>query len=130
MAVASIIFYTPDGRILLQERKGISRFDEEWAFFGGGIEEGESPEQAIIREVHEELNYDLKGHHYLTHQTVVSNGPRKGVIVHYFIARVHDLSRFTLKEGSAMKLFTIAEARKLNLIPGGLEALDMIEKVL
>ncbi len=36
-----------------------------FAFFGGGIEEGESSEQALKREIKEELEFDLKDHKFL-----------------------------------------------------------------
>jgi len=59
--VALIVFYDDEKRILLQYRKGInSKFCEEWGYFGGGIENGETPEQAVIRETKEELDFDLE----------------------------------------------------------------------
>ncbi len=53
--VALIIFYDKEKRILLQNRKGISKVGEEWGFFGGHIEKEETPEKALTREVKEEL---------------------------------------------------------------------------
>ena len=41
--VAVIIFYDEKKRILLQDRRGISKFGEEWAIFGGSAEEDETP---------------------------------------------------------------------------------------
>jgi hypothetical protein len=35
--VALIIFYDDKKRILLQDRRGISRLGEEWGYFGGGF---------------------------------------------------------------------------------------------
>jgi mutator protein MutT len=46
-----------NNQILLQDRKDISKYWEEWSFFGWGIEEGEKPEQALKREILEELNW-------------------------------------------------------------------------
>ncbi|HIH17265.1 MAG: 7,8-dihydro-8-oxoguanine triphosphatase [archaeon GW2011_AR6] len=58
--VAVIILYDNKKRILLQHRgKNSPRLPGYWAFFGGGIEKGETPEQAVRRECKEELNYIL-----------------------------------------------------------------------
>jgi mutator protein MutT len=48
------------GRILLQHRdSGAPRCPEMWAFFGGEIERGETPERALRREAREELGIEL-----------------------------------------------------------------------
>lgn len=46
--------------ILLQDRKSISKYGEEWSFFWWAIEAGETSKQALIREIQEELNLDIK----------------------------------------------------------------------
>ena len=38
--VALIIFYDENKKILLQDRKTISKWGEEWGFFGGGLVKG------------------------------------------------------------------------------------------
>ena len=46
-----------EGRILLQKRDNRApKYPGMWGFFGGSIEEGESPEQALRREALEELS--------------------------------------------------------------------------
>jgi len=52
---AVIAFYDNQKRILLQDRRGISKEGEIWGFFGGGIEKGETPEQALERGIEEGL---------------------------------------------------------------------------
>lgn len=56
-----IILINADGKILLNHREGKPGIGSpgKWAFFGGGIEKGESPDQAIVRETKEEIGYDL-----------------------------------------------------------------------
>ena len=58
---AKIIILSPD-KILLFHRDNIPtiRSPDCWQLVGGGIEKGETPEQGLIREVKEEVGYDLK----------------------------------------------------------------------
>ncbi|MGA7325842.1 MAG: NUDIX domain-containing protein, partial [Rhodomicrobium sp.] len=56
--VSVLALYNDQKEILLQHRsKDAPRLPDHWAFFGGGIEGEESPEQALAREIYEELEY-------------------------------------------------------------------------
>ena len=60
--IATIILKNDQNQILLylRDNKPEIPFPHYWDLFGGYIEEGETPEQAIIRKVKEELNLNLK----------------------------------------------------------------------
>lgn len=45
-------------QIFIQDRRGHKKPD--WGYFGGEIEEGETPTEAVIRETKEELDIDIK----------------------------------------------------------------------
>ena len=49
-----------DGRILVQQRPQGKAMAGLWEFPGGKVEEGELPEDALIRELHEELGIDVQ----------------------------------------------------------------------
>ncbi len=55
--VVVVLFYDKNLNLLVQKRNSHSKVGENYGFFGGGIEEGESPEVALRRELAEELNY-------------------------------------------------------------------------
>ena len=50
-----------DGRVLLAQRPEGKAMAGLWEFPGGKIEQGETPEQALVRELKEELDIDTSG---------------------------------------------------------------------
>ena len=61
---AAAIIHTGDGRYLLQHRDAIRSifYPDHWGCFGGAMEAGESPLQALYRELREELAFDFEPH--------------------------------------------------------------------
>lgn len=57
--VAACALVDRDGRILLAQRPEGRSMAGLWEFPGGKIESGETPEAALIRELHEELGIDV-----------------------------------------------------------------------
>ena len=135
--VAIIAFYDKKKRILMQDRRSITKFGEEWGFFGGGMNPRETPEQALKREIKEELNYNLKKSEFkffkkygprLIHVKFKSNFYFRIMIHFVFIAECPKLSEFKQVEGEGMKFFTFAAAKKLKIIPGDYIILKDLEK--
>ena len=60
--IAAVILENENDEILLylRDKKPGIPFPDCWDLIGGHLEEGETPEEALLREVKEELNYDLK----------------------------------------------------------------------
>ena len=56
--VAAVALIDPDGRVLLAQRPEGKAMAGLWEFPGGKVEPGETPEAALIRELHEELGID------------------------------------------------------------------------
>ena len=127
--VAVIIFHDEKKRILLLDRRDISKIGEEWGFFGGGIENNESPEEALVREIKEELDYHLVDYSYLKEVHYVT--PEFNITVYAFIAPLKDrLKTFNQKEGKGMKLYSIEQAKKLKMAPTDYPILDALKQIL
>jgi 8-oxo-dGTP diphosphatase len=64
--IAAIILENDNGEFLLylRDNKPDIPFPNHWDLIGGHVEEGETPEQALVREVKEELDIDLKDYSF------------------------------------------------------------------
>ncbi|WP_299906116.1 (deoxy)nucleoside triphosphate pyrophosphohydrolase [uncultured Paracoccus sp.] len=56
--VSAVLLIDPDGRVLLAQRPEGKSMAGLWEFPGGKVEPGETPEAALIRELHEELGIE------------------------------------------------------------------------
>lgn len=114
--VALIVFYDRQGRILLQDRHGLSKSGAMWGYFGGHIEPGETPEEAVVRETKEELDFELKNYNFIG--VVKSNDERGTIERHVFISPLPPMSKLHQMEGRGMQLFTLDEAKKVKSVFG------------
>ena len=60
--VAGIIYH--NDKILLAQRAIGQKLEGKWEFPGGKIEQGETPEQALVREIREELSIGIENISY------------------------------------------------------------------
>lgn len=58
LLVSAVALVDPDGRVLLAQRPQGKSMAGLWEFPGGKVETSETPEAALIRELHEELGID------------------------------------------------------------------------
>ena len=111
--VAIAILHQP-GRFLMQLRDDIPTipYPGHWAFFGGHLERGETPDDGIARELWEEINYvppHLRLYRSYT-DTMVSGHP---VIRYVYQAPLNvPLSALSLNEGWDMAFLSHEDIRK------------------
>lgn len=58
LLVAAVALIDKDGRVLLAQRPEGKPMAGLWEFPGGKVEDGETPEGALVRELHEELGIE------------------------------------------------------------------------
>lgn len=127
--VSLVIFYNSKNQLLLQERWDYSKWWEEWAFFGWGIEDWETAKEAFFREAKEELGLDMAKFDYNYLWEFIYKFPERTTHRNIFIIKT-DLKEdeFRVFEWIWAKYFSIDEARKLKFPSDVWEILDIIEK--
>ena len=79
----------------LGTQRGYGEFDGGWEFPGGKIEEGESPQAALLRELKEELGIDAIVEQFL--MTVECNYPQFHLMMHCYLCSIAE-GKIQLKE--------------------------------
>ena len=117
----SAILISPSGKVLLQQRDNNPsiRYPDHWALFGGSIEDGESADEAVVREVDEEIGFQLET--FGLFREFIQNNKREFAFVGSITA---NLSELTLREGQGMDFFFPSELSKLSIRPDDKETLE------
>lgn len=84
-----IVYDSTTKKFMLGRRAPYCKLDVGlWNFIGGGVDKGETPKQAAVREFKEEAGYEFDQAN-VTHLLSVAN-PVKGGKCHFFVAQVPD----------------------------------------
>lgn len=109
--IAARIFENDKGEFLLylrDDKPGIP-FPGYWDLIGGHVEEGETPEQALVREVKEELDIDLKEYTFYK-KYVCLTGDAYENTKYIYSGRINlPIEKVTLLEGVRPQYFSRVE---------------------
>jgi len=107
-----IILINPKKEILLLHRDDLSYIDvpNKWSFVGGALDEGETPEEGIIRETKEEIDFDVKD------ITLFKEYDDPKIKRYVFVGTIDkEISELTLMEGDNMNFFKVKDALKMDI---------------
>jgi 8-oxo-dGTP diphosphatase len=122
--VVAAIIHDAEGRIFATQR-GYGEFKDGWEFPGGKMEAGETPEEALRREIWEELETRIEVERLV--ETVEYDYPQFHLTMHCFLCRVES-GRLELKEHEAARWLAKEELGSVDWLPADLQVIDVIEK--
>ena len=122
--VAAVI--RKDDKIFATQR-GYGEFKDGWEFPGGKIEDGESPEQALIREIKEELDTDINVGELI--DTIEYDYPNFHLSMDCFWCDIVQ-GGLELREHEAAKWLTKENLYSVEWLPADVELIEKIKKEL
>ena len=120
--VAAII--EKDGKIFATQR-GYGDYKDWWEFPGGKIEPGESPEEALVREIREELDTEISVGDFLT--SVEYDYPKFHMTMDCFMCSIIS-GRLTLLEHEASRWLAADELWQVKWLPSDIRVIEELEK--
>lgn len=119
--VAAVI---SSGRRIFATQRGYGEFKDYWEFPGGKMEAGEGPEEALKREIREELATEISIDRFLC--TVEHDYPSFHLTMHCYLC--HILSGdLELREHEAAKWLSKHHLREVEWLPADYGILALIE---
>ena len=121
--VAAII---RNGDKILATQRGYGEHKGGWEFPGGKIEEGETPQEALVREIREELEADIiVGNHLVT---VEHDYPDFHLSMQCYWAELKEGTHLKLLEHEAAKWLSIDELDTVAWLPADVDVVKKLSK--
>lgn len=120
--VAAII---RDGDRIFATQRGYGDFKDGWEFPGGKVEEGETPEAALKREIEEELETEIEVGEYLT--TIEYDYPKFHLSMRCYWAKIIE-GKPVLLEHEAARWLTKNELDSVEWLPADVTIIEMIKQ--
>lgn len=125
--VAAIITKEENGEVLIfATQRGYGEYKDGWEFPGGKVEPGETPEEALVREIQEELRIQISvGEHI---HTVEYDYPSFHLSMDCFICHIEQGSP-VLTEHEAAKWLSRENIDSVNWLPADIEVVDKLKQL-
>lgn len=115
------------GDKIFATQRGYGDWKDYWEYPGGKVEMGETPEEALVREIREELDAEIRINKFLT--TINWDYPQFHLTMHCYMCSLLNDS-LHLNEHEAARWLRAEELRSVNWLPADYQLLPIIENEL
>lgn len=129
------ILFNNENRILIDNRKEeiLDEANGKWEVPGGKIEFGETPEDAIKRELFEETGYNVNVKQIIPYSNVSMweySDYKQHTVIFFYICELENDEHIEIKDNriNTYKWITENELSDYNFLPGNKEAIEMAIK--
>ena len=122
--VAAIIIH--ENKIFATQR-GSGEFKDGWEFPGGKIEEGETPQQALVREIREELDTEIEVGELV--ETIEYDYPAFHLSMDCFLCKVKS-GDLVLKEHEAARWLDVEDLNTVDWLPADKGLIEKLPSLL
>ena len=123
--VVAAIIHDGHGRIFATQR-GYGEWKDYWEFPGGKMEPGETPEEALRREIWEELETRIAVERLV--ETVEWDYPAFHLTMHCYLCHVES-GHLKLKEHEAARWLTNAELESVEWLPADWKLIKTLQSI-
>lgn len=116
-----------DGDRIFAAQRRYGEFKDGWEFPGGKLEAGETPEEALVREIREELDTGIEVGQLI--DTVEYDYPQFHLTMHCFFCTVRS-GDFMLKEHKAAKWLTKEMINSVDWLPADVDLIQKLKRIL
>jgi 8-oxo-dGTP diphosphatase len=114
--LTSAVLIEKDGKFLLGKRNKATG-NGLWVIPGGGVDFGETTQQAAIREIKEETNLDIELLNLICHKEVIATHANYHSVVFFYKAKPLHSNIWASDDLSEIKYLTIEEIKQLTTAP-------------
>ena len=111
------------GEKVFATQRGYGEWKDWWEFPGGKIEQGESPEEALCREIREELSAEISVERFVC--TVEYDYPKFHLTMHCYLCSLQT-EALHLNEHEAARWLTSEEMDSVEWLPADREVLKVL----
>lgn len=124
--VAAVIKAENDNKepVVFATQRGYGDYKDWWEFPGGKIEEGESPQDALVREIREELDTEIRVGDFI--MTVEYDYPEFHLSMDCFWCEIIS-GELLLKEHEAARWLPLSDLRQVDWLPADVLVVEQLE---